>query len=365
MVQVVLLEGLKMAENGRTEADSNLPDRLRGMIWGQLVGDAAALGTHWIYNLSELAASYPKGVNGFEEPKEGHYHFGKKPGDQTHYGDAALVLLESVAEEGQFDQVKFGRAFVERLNPETYQGYVDHSTRGTVESKLSFEELHPSREFDFQQGADDDQLATATSIGPAIAAHLGHPDLMVIVENVTRVRQNNDRSIAYMKAHVRILLELLKGRDIHSSLHRVEEIAGKDVEFGPELRRKFRSAFELLSRSVEEATDKLGQSCPLISSFPSALHGFLHYRDSFDRAILDVIRAGGDNAGRAAMVGAWLGTHLGIEAIPEGWRRRLTKHDAIDGWVERIVEMTERRNDGTTELRSNRLAERRQRMGNS
>ncbi len=326
-----------MTENRRMEADPGLANRLRGMIWGQLVGDAAALGTHWIYNLSELAAAYPNGVDGFEEPKEGHYHFGKKPGDQTHYGDAALVLLESIAEEGQFDPANFGRAFVARLNPETYEGYIDHSTRGTVESKLNFEELHPSREFDFQQGADDDQLATATSIGPVIAAHFGHPDLMGIVEKVTRVRQNNARAIAYMKAHARILLELLNGRDIHSSLHRVEEIAGKDLEFGPELRRKFESAFKLLSRSVEEATDKLGQSCPLISSFPSALHGLLHYRGSFERAVLDVIRAGGDNAGRAAMVGGWLGAHLGMEAIPEGWRRRLNKRDAIDGWVERIV----------------------------
>ena len=331
------MEGQKKTENRRIEADPGLQDRLRGMIWGQLVGDAAALGTHWIYNLSELAAVYPEGVDGFEEPKEGHYHFGKKPGDQTHYGDAALVLLESVAEEGKFNPVRFGRAFVGRLNPESYKGYIDHSTRGTIESKLNFEEVHPSLEFDFQRGADDDQLATATSIGPVIAAHFGHPDLMGIVEKVTRVRQNNARAVAYMKAHARILLELLKGRDIHSSLHRVEEIARKDSEFGPELRRKFESAFKLLSRSVEEATDKLGQSCPLISSFPSALHGLLQYRDSFERAVLDVIRAGGDNAGRAAMVGGWLGAHLGMEGIPEGWRKRLTKHDAIHGWVERIV----------------------------
>lgn len=319
------------------EANLDLTDRLRGMIWGQLVGDAAALGTHWIYNISELMAAYPKGVEGFEESKEGHYHFGKKPGDLTHYGDAALVLLESVAEDGQFDQARFGRLFVERLNPETYEGYVDNSTRGTVEASMNFEELYPDREFDFQHGADDDQLATATSICPVVAVHLRCPDLMEIVEKVTRVRQNNDRAVAYMKAHVKILLELLKGRDIHSSLHRVEEIAGKDAKFGTELRRKFESAFDLLPRGVGDATDKLGQSCPLISSFPSALHGFLCYRDSFERAILDVIRAGGDNAGRAAMVGAWLGAHLGVGAIPKDWLRRLSKYEVIDGWVEMIV----------------------------
>ena len=327
-----------MEKNGRIEANPDLTDRLRGMIWGQLVGDAAALGTHWIYNISELMATYPKGVEGFEEPKEGHYHFGKNPGDQTHYGDAALVLMKSVAEDGQFDQARFGLSFVERMNPETYEGYVDNSTRGTVEGKMNFEELYPDREFDFQHGADDDQLATVTSICPVVAAHLRHPDLMEIVGKVTRVRQNNDRAVAYVKAHVRILLELLNGRDIHSSLHRVEEIVGKDAKFGTELRRKFGSAFDLLPRSVGEATDKLGQSCPLISSFPSALHGFLCYRDSFECTILDVICAGGDNAGRASMVGAWLGAHLGIGAIPKDWLRQLSKYEVIDAWVETIVD---------------------------
>ena len=58
---------------------------------------------------TELQQLYPGGINGFEAPKEEHYHFGKKPGDQTHYGDGALVLLESLAKEGRFDAKAFGR----------------------------------------------------------------------------------------------------------------------------------------------------------------------------------------------------------------------------------------------------------------
>ncbi len=83
-------------------------DRLRGAVWGQFVGDAAALGTHWIYDLSELSARFPGGIFGFEAPAAGDYHESKKPGDQTHYGDGALVLLESIAEHGGFDPRAFG-----------------------------------------------------------------------------------------------------------------------------------------------------------------------------------------------------------------------------------------------------------------
>jgi hypothetical protein len=35
--------------------------------------------------------SGPGGVTGFEAPAAGHYHYGKQPGDLTHYGDAAMI----------------------------------------------------------------------------------------------------------------------------------------------------------------------------------------------------------------------------------------------------------------------------------
>ena len=151
--------------------DVTVDDRLRGAVWGQFVGDAAALGTHWIYDLAELRSKFPRGVIGFEAPIEGHYHFGKKPGDQTHYGDGALVLLESIASSGRFDARVFGEAFVLRFNPETYSGYLDKATKGTLENFHSFRIANPDRGFDFQQGADDDQLAAASRIASLVVRY--------------------------------------------------------------------------------------------------------------------------------------------------------------------------------------------------
>jgi ADP-ribosylglycohydrolase len=108
--------------------------RFRGAIWGQFVGDAAALGTHWIYDLTDLQQQFPSGINGFEAPREGHYHYGKKPGDQTHYGDGALVLLESLAREGRFDAHAFGRSFVATFRPDRYSGSLRKSDPATAAS---------------------------------------------------------------------------------------------------------------------------------------------------------------------------------------------------------------------------------------
>jgi ADP-ribosylglycohydrolase len=315
-----------------------LDARLRGAIWGQFVGDAAALGTHWIYDLSELQRLYPGGINGFEAPKEGHYHFGKQPGDQTHYGDGALVLLESLAKEGKFDAKAFGRSFVEAFRPGIYSGYIDQATRGTLENFQTFATANPSDNFDFQQGADDDQLAAASRLAALTVRYWNDPSLFSIVEKATRVCQNNDQTVAYMKFNAVLLSELLQRRDVHTALRRAEEqTLAVEPQRGQEIRRKTREALEETLNEVTEATLTFGQACPLPKSFPSSIHALLKHPDDFESAILAVLRAGGDSAGRASMVGAWLGAHLGVAAIPKTWRTRLTHADRISAAVEKIL----------------------------
>ena len=313
-------------------------DRFRGAVWGQFVGDAAALGTHWIYDLAELQQLCPDSVHGFEAPKEGHYHFGKQPGDQTHYGDGALVLLESLAKEGRFDERAFGRRFVEIFQPGTYSGYIDKATKGTVENFLAFAKSKSKDDFDFQHGADDDQLAAASRLAALTVRYNNDPELLKVVERTTRVCQNNNQTVAYMKFNALLLSELFDGHDVKTALHRAEEqIVVVEPQLSQEILRKTREALEQTRNAVIETTLRFGQACPLSKSFPSSIHVLLKHPDDFENAILGTLSAGGDNAGRASMVGAWLGAHLGIAAIPKAWRLKLSHADRISTATEKIL----------------------------
>ncbi|MGA8658379.1 MAG: ADP-ribosylglycohydrolase family protein [Chthoniobacterales bacterium] len=198
---------MSQLESGKSSAPVTIEDRLRGAIWGQFVGDAAALGTHWIYDLAELGRQFPSGVNGFERPQKGHYHFPRQPGDETHYGDGALVLLESIAERGRFEVMHFGRKFVEMFQLGVYPGYVDQATRETLENYSRFVERNPGAQFNFQDGGDDDQLATASRLASLVVRHRGDRDLLSLVESATRACQNNSRAVAYMKFNALLLRE--------------------------------------------------------------------------------------------------------------------------------------------------------------
>jgi len=316
-----------------------LADQIRGAVWGQFVGDAFCLGSHWVYDLGELNRRFPGGPQGFEAPAEGHYHFGKKPGDFTHYGDGALLQLRSLMLSERFDAIDFGSRFVALIESPGYKGYRDHAARETVENAQRFRSAHPGKEYDYQDGADDDQLATASRLAPVAVRHFRDDDYLAIVERATRVCQNNGRAVAYNSAHALILRELFMGYALSSALNSVREQISEKAEHGAEVAAKIESAISALHLSVKDATLEFGQSCPLASSFPAAIHCAMRYADDFGGAIRATAAAGGDSAGRAAMIGAWLGAGLGVDAVPLEWRKRLTAHDEIEQHVERLVLM--------------------------
>jgi ADP-ribosyl-[dinitrogen reductase] hydrolase len=330
------------ATSSRATGTQDLPDRVRGAIWGQLVGDAYCLGAHWIYDLDELKRALPGGVQGFEVPRADHYHAGKVAGDPTHYGDAALLLLQSVAERGEVEAQDFGQRFVTRFGSGDYRGYLDHSMKDTLANAAAFAREHPGEGFGFQQGGDDDQLATVSRLAPVVALATlrgtGQAELLRQVEAITRVTQNNDRAVAYAKTAALVLAALLSGQSVPGALAEAEaSILTLEPEHGGEVREKFRAAAEAAALSVEAATAHFGQSCPLEHSFPSSLHCLAKHAGSYPDAMHANAAAGGDNAGRAGMLGAWLGAHLGVSAVPIIWRERLTTHGQVGVAIEKLL----------------------------
>lgn len=320
-----------------TPTTPSLDERMRGAIWGQFMGDAFCLGSHWIYDPEELDRRFPGGPQGFEAPAEGHYHFGKRPGDLTHYGDGALVLLQSLAARGGFDVADFGHRFEALFDAPDYQGYRDHATKETLANIHTFRATHPGAAFTFQDGADDDQPATVSRLAPLAARYFAAEDYLSVVEKGTRVCQNNQRAVAYAQAHALILRQLFSGSQLRDAVQACGEIMATMHEAGAEVSQWIKAALAATQLNVREATLHFGQSCPLKASFPAALQCALRHDGDFAAALRANAAAGGDNAGRAAMIGAWLGARLGIQALPHSWRNLLTAKDVISACVEDII----------------------------
>lgn len=296
------------------------------------------LGSHWIYNLGEMEQRFPGGPRGFEAPAEGHYHYPKEPGDLTHYGEGGLVLLESVATQGDLDVADYWLRFFEHFGSPEYVGYIDQATRGTLENFARFEEEDPNATYHCQGGGDDDQMCTVSRFAPVVVAHRQDSALLEIIERCTRVCQNNDRAVIYAKVSALLLKDLLDGLDFNGALYHAREVApAMDPVLGGEMRRKIEAGMASTLDETTLAIQKLGQACPLPQSFPASIICAAKHQSSFSKALLANLRAGGDNAGRGSLIGAWLGALHGYPAIPQAWTMRLSAAPRIDAMVERVI----------------------------
>lgn len=116
--------------------------RKEAAVLGALVGDAASLGFHWLYDpkrLRELGGETPE----FHPPNPTDYegasgYFaadGKKVGDQSHYGEQLLTALRSLHQcRGEWNPFHYQSVFCRTFDRGgSFQGYIDSATSGTLD----------------------------------------------------------------------------------------------------------------------------------------------------------------------------------------------------------------------------------------
>ncbi len=95
--------------------------------------------------------------------------------------------------------------------------------------------------------------------------------------------------------------------------------------------------YELLER-MEDVPGLEAAAVPtsgfVLDTLQCAVWAWWHHQD-FAQALLTVVNLGGDTDTNAAVTGALMGAHLGLEAIPRRWRERVAQ-------VPRCLELAER-----------------------
>lgn len=160
-----------------------LQTRCRDMILGALVADAAALGTHWIYDQEHIRALAPEAPE-FLHPQAKNYegvmgffaHPDKDIGAGSQYGTQATVMLRALtAENGVYKAATFAEMFRAHFGyGGAYVGYIDHATRDTLDNFTRYEDA--ARACAAQVPFNGDPKVTKAVVAlalPLIARHSG------------------------------------------------------------------------------------------------------------------------------------------------------------------------------------------------
>lgn len=295
----------------------------QAMVVASFVADALALGAHWIYDVNQIDAKFGR-MTDFQKPTPPTYHPTKARGDQTHYGDQALVLLRSVAACGGFEEEHFSRSWREFFR--TYHGYFDGATKQTLknmEAGLA----------GAQAASTSDDLAGASRIAAIAYRYRKEPDRAA--ENARRqaaLTHNSPPVLAAAEFFSRLACRVLQGvRPIEAMQQEAAEkrIAAPIAEW-------VRAGIASRSEDTRSAIGRFGQMCEISAAFPATIHLIAAYEDRLEEGLIQNVMAGGDSAGRGLLVGLVLGAWGGRAALPDRWLSGWAAADEINSLLDQI-----------------------------
>ncbi len=275
-------------------------NQYRNTIIGGLVADAASLGLHWLYDVKRIIEvieahnSQPT----FVPIDAKHYagevgyfaHGHKQTGMLTQYGESLKLMIKSInACEGHFNVESVQRHFKNTFGPGgSYHGYIDKPTAGTL-NNLEQDLTEPS-------GIDDDQLPALARLAPVVLAYYQQDNFNSIIQQTIQITNTHPDALAYGQVYADLLALVLNGSELKIALQQVAEKAPDNI------RKALKAALNSnVSNSVQYG-ETTGRACPLSQAMPLCFH-VLNNCESYQQAIETNILAGGDNAGRAIVIG--------------------------------------------------------------
>ena len=293
------------------------------MVLSSFIGDALALGVHWIYDAEKIKNIYGR-VGEYIKPPKGSYHAGKAAGDFTHYGDQTLILFESTAQRGGFDVSDFSSRWQWLF--ENYRGYVDGATRETLENLEHG--LAP-----LKAGSPSNDLAGASRIAPIVFMYERDEDAMVYASRTqTRMTHSNPDVVDAAEFFAKVTKKVLDGEAPAIAIGKIAEERFRESP----IREWVKKGLASLKVPSEAAVKQFGQSCHIPEAFPAVIHFIGKYEDNLKEALIENTMAGGDAAARGMIIGMILGAYQGMGGLPEEWVKGLKKGAQITTLLNRL-----------------------------
>jgi ADP-ribosylglycohydrolase len=299
-------------------------ERYAGLLWGALVADSLALGAHWIYDQGVIASRFGR-VTELLAPAPDGYHPGKGRGGQTHYGDQALVLLESLdACGGNFVVDDFARRWRQFWSES--KAYRDHATKETLAHLEAGQGLT-------RAGSDSGELGGAARVVPLLVALRNEdvPTFVAAARAQTAFTHAAPEVVDAAEFIARLVLLLMRGVTIASALRMTASLPYKTLP----AEKYLRQAEEVRSLPIAQALESLGLSCPLDKALPSVFAILLREED-LETSLIENVMAGGDSAARGLMLGLALGAAHGRRAVPERWIEPLQAKPEVEHFLKTV-----------------------------
>lgn len=332
-------------------------DGVRGCIVGTAVGDALGMAVEGM-SRDDIRTQFGR-IEGYLDSAS-RYYKGLKKGSWTDDTKLTVATAEGISEVFSLDPDAMMREVLARylLAFQDHKRGFGKTTRESLQDRLDgknpFDGRHMRR-----PGNGCAMRSAIIGVFSAVIEYLdmesstfdasswSQSDFEKLVIETSLLTHNDSRSItaAVVQAHAARDMFFPNVDESNDNLELLNALvcAAEDVEkkLGgesetPRISEVLKRIPSLLDASDELIADVLKTGGAAFESFPTALAYAIKYKNDFRKAVLAGANAGGDTDTIAAMTGALVGTRLGMEAIPEEWRRELEVSDYLVAVADRL-----------------------------
>lgn len=269
-----------------------MKNRIQNAINAALAADRYSLGAHWVYDEMQLK-NLPIDWEGLNPP-QALWHKGKKAGDLTHYGDHLLFLVEFLEKHGSFEREAYYAFWCEKMA--TYEGYVDASSRATLESI----------------GGVSQDLSICGRIAPLLLCSQNKEEFLANIAVFVSVTHNSKIALEASAFFGELLWES-GSRSERVAI--IKELAPRYKNFEPWINAALAKKDEPSFETIRE----FGPACGIDGGFAGVIY-LLAQNKNFKELIIENAKAGGDSSARAMVVASILGFANAAE-IPQEWSK--------------------------------------------
>lgn len=253
--------------------------KVKELILVSLVADSYSLGAHWIYDDKQLASL---DINWDElNDAKAVWHKDKKAGEFTHYGDQTFWLYEFLKDKDTFDVEEYISFWENKM--QSYNGYIDGATRESLENIK--DDKRPS-------GSESTDLSVVGRIAPLLLVSSSKQEFLENVETFVKVTHNSNDSLKAASFFAKVLLEVLEGNSIETSLEKVKE------GFDSQIQEFVSSGISSKTSDTFTTIRNFGPACDVHEGFAGVIHLLSKYDNLKDMLICNA-KAGGDTSARA------------------------------------------------------------------
>ncbi len=297
-------------------------DIIKGVFWGQAIGDALGLGTEFL-NKSEIAANYPNGLTAYSQIIQDKHRSRWEAGSWTDDSDQFLCICESIIQTKKVDELAFAKALY---------NWFKGSPMGigkTVYKVVTVPQfvLYPHKASEIIWNLSKKQNASNGAImRTSILGTFEFWDDEKVIQNtekIARVTHWDQRCVGSC-VMVTLLIANILNENKFLNVSELITIGNKyDTNIEPYISSNLSPRIENLNLDEHIA---IGYTLKALSA---GIWAYFHATD-FEDGLLKVVNEGGDADTNACVAGSILGAKFGYSAIPQKYIAGLKNKEVLE-----------------------------------